>query len=547
MLHQPINSRIRDVWRHSQRTNNGDGRFKVAYQTAFRRCVHLLSQSLWREYGPPIAEVVESSLILQIGRTLSLQITEEPHLGTITPIGYPQCKTPRGAQFSIFQVSHFVRAIRCALSGLLTDKELEILNSSFENSHANLTLNYFLAASNESSSGDAERAKIGHRYYPFPSLCLGPTIDEISEFSPYAPTYSTLRLRVFPQVEFTSFIESSAETFFVDWSGSKFDNRLNGYIPVHPWALRKKLDSHFPILDTSVKIHPLISQRTVRVAGTGYDIKLPVEAILTGEHRLFYEINLRNAAAVSMLASKSVENLDDFSIQRDLATLWPSQEIRWPTCLGAIIREPIEVNTELHACCAIEFWDDIESGKLNPDKYGLGMDWISDYATTLLKGALTLWISGIAIEPHLQNVVLIFDRSKRLTKMKVRDLDGSILIRGPIEASPSGYQEVLAPSTWLHMPPPIDGLHRLSHAMIFGHLTIALSILRNRGYIGGTRLHDLIREWIFESALQISLKPNDADALLRSTYAVKQSLRMHLSGAVTNSYSFPSWLSQMSE
>ena len=82
----------------------------------------------------------------------------------------------------------------------------------------------------------------------------------------------------------------SYEAWLSSWSGLQAEPETAALVPVHPWQLclspivRELLAKGLAALfRTKIEAIPLASQRTCRVVRTGFDLKLPVDATLTGE------------------------------------------------------------------------------------------------------------------------------------------------------------------------------------------------------------------------------------------------------------------------
>src|SRR5262249_55534763 len=107
----------------------------------------------------------------------------------------------------------------------------------------------------------------------------------------------------------------------------------------------------------TVQAIPLASQRTCRIVGTGFDVKLPVNATLTGEHRILYPMNCENAPVISALATYFAgrDGSARIGFQTDLASIFHSEPALAPH-LSAIFRAPVAARPGETVVPAINLW-----------------------------------------------------------------------------------------------------------------------------------------------------------------------------------------------
>jgi siderophore synthetase component len=216
-----------------------------------------------------------------------------------------------------------------------------------------------------------------------------------------------------------------------------------------------------------VEMIPLASQRTCRILATGYDVKLPVDATLTGEHRLLYRLNLENAPLVSALAEELLREsgLRTLAFQPDVASVFHRE---YGSHLGAIMRPPVKQRDGERLVAAINLWTGPHEARdllrqVPVEKF------FARYCRVLMEGPVAFYRQwGMAFEPHIQNVYLGL-RDGLPIRIVLRDLDNSILdprrVRGRLRALGDPAKD-----TWRHMPPYRDGGQRMVQAMLYGHL-----------------------------------------------------------------------------
>ena len=366
----------------------------------------------------------------------------------------------------------FLDVLRRALRGSEYTRVFARLRSDFENSAANVTLNRLLGP----GARAIEPAYQGHQYYPFPALRIGPSLEQILACSHLNRTPVALPLLETGPLRFASTAYGSYEAFFRAWSGLEPDRSRGALLPLHPWQrklspLARALASS--VVEQTVPAVPLASQRTCRVVRTGFDLKLPVDATLTGEHRLLYGLNCENAPLVSALAEhlRVESGLRTLAFQLDVAALYHTEAAAAPH-LSVIVRRPVRARPGEELVPAINLW----SGRTEVRRFLRGArvarveEFFAAYCRALMKGPVEFcahW--GMAFEPHVQNVYVGL-RGGLPVRIVLRDLDNSILDPRRIRPQLRRLGGTPAPDTWQHMPSYENGGKRMVQAMMFGHV-----------------------------------------------------------------------------
>jgi len=429
------------------------------------------------------------------------------------------------------------RALLAALKRCLAGSEYArvfgALRSDFQNSVANVMLNRLLGVLLPAKACAMEPAYQGHQYYPFPALRIGPSLSQVLECSHLSrkPVELPLLDDIGP-LRMVSVGYDSHEALFQAWSGVKG----KPLFPVHPWHLRRsavlrELSDCLP--RRTVKAIPLASQRTCRILRTGFDLKLTLDATLTGEHRLLYPLNCLNAPVVSalaqhVLAKSSVRRL---TFQLDVASIFHS-EPRLVPHVSAIVRPPVRPRRGEAIVPAINLW----TGRCEARALLRGADaarieeFFARYCRALMSGPVEFCAEwGMAFEPHLQNVYVAL-RDGMPAGIVLRDLDNSILDPRRARAL---FRELGAepqPDTWRHMPRFEVGARRMVQAMLFGHLGEVMACLGRDHGVPLDRLAATVEDtWDELAASAPSRAARRAVSTLRGwSNAVKATLRTRL-------------------
>jgi siderophore synthetase component len=424
------------------------------------------------DIGPPPMLRAPVNGPLPFGR---LEVTGFP---SVIGAGRPRTvRTPRA----------FLSALRRCLEGSDIVRFFERLAIDFDNSFANLVLNRLLGEELDSDAQAIEPVYEGHHYYPFPGLRIGPSVANVVACSNLCQEAIDLQMAVVRPGRFDSAEFADQWACLRTWTGMSLARGAGVVVPLHPWqvelspivgALLKR--RWIVVLRERLKAVPLASQRTCRIVGTGFDVKLPIDATLTAEHRLLHPINRANAPAVSLLARRFLEASSEQTLdfQHDVATMAHADSLIG-THLSAIVRSPVPQRAGEIVIPALNLWSGYGRavsllGLRDPDQ---ACQFFRAYCRILMRGPVefcTRW--GLAFEPHLQNV-LVAIRDGMPVRMILRDLDGTILDPVRIEPMVRAYRLRLAPTTWRHMPRFEIGGQRLVHAMLYGHLGAVMSHL----------------------------------------------------------------------
>lgn len=356
--------------------------------------------------------------------------------------------------------------LKRSLANTAYGRRFAALRHDFENSVANVVLNRLLGPSARS----LEPAYQGHQYWPFPALRVGPSLEQVLACSHLARRPVVLPLMKVDDCRLVCARFGSYATFQRAWSGLKGE----ALIPVHPWQLelspvvRELIARKMAFVSKkSLQMIPLASQRTCRILATGYDVKLPVDATLTGEHRLLYRLNLENAPLVSALAEDLLREsgLRTLGFQSDVAAIFHRQ---FGSHLGAIVRPPVKARAGERLIPAINLWSGRHEARALLKRVPIDK-FFRRYCRVLMEGPVLFYARwGMAFEPHLQNVYVGL-RDGLPARIVLRDLDNSILDPRRVRRRLSALGEP-AKDTWRHMPPHRDGGRRLVQAMLYGHL-----------------------------------------------------------------------------
>ena len=312
-------------------------------------------------------------------------------------------------------------------------------------------------------------------------------------------------------------------------------------MPVHPWQLRLSAvlrELSGSVSRRTIEAIPLASQRTCRVVRTGFDLKLPVDATLTGEHRLLFRLNRENAPVVSSLARQLLRANGRCALdfQEDVASIFHAE----PAIAGhlsVIVRAPVRARAGEVIIPAINLWTGRHEARALLRAAGPARteEFFRRYCRALMRGPVEFcsqW--GMAFEPHLQNVVVAF-RGGLPSRIVLRDLDNSILDARRIRPLLREHGLRLQKDTWRSMPAFETGGKRLVQAMLFGHLGEVMWRLEQDHGAGPKRLAGIVEEtWSELESGAASASARKAVAQLRGwSDAVKATLRTRLHRSTT--------------
>ncbi len=380
----------------------------------------------------------------------------------------------------------FLRAVADIVPAWEHETARAHLRADFHNSFANLVLNRLLAQRRGIGHPALEPTFQGHQTYPFPGLRVGPSLEDILACSHLndAPI-SLLAVEVAELAQIARPGEDSTR-ILAEMLGSalpaELASELSGaaVLLIHPWQLSLSTGlkallqiGKARLLDFDIPAIPLASQRTCRILASGYDIKLPVDAALTGEYRLLYRLNCENAVAVSSALRTLVEREGMsayFSGQYDIASVFHPLPALSPT-LSAIVREPVP-GYGVDCIPAINLWSGPRLARRYLQEPAQAEAFFRRYCRALLEGPLQLMLHhGLATEPHLQNALIGFDDLGMPVRLVIRDIDATVIDRTHWANRKSTPAEPdFSPDTWLHMPDFSEGCKRTMYALHFGHL-----------------------------------------------------------------------------
>jgi siderophore synthetase component len=469
----------------------GRARLARAYQAAFLVAVTRLLQGIYREGLAPHAALWQSDAgrwFLDLGREPMLRAPVSGPLPfrRLELTGLPWTIVA-GRRRLLRSARAFLNALRPCLEPSELARHFDRLVADFDNSFANLVLNRLIGQRLDIGAEAIEPVYEGHHYYPFPALRLGPSLQQVVQCSNLCREAIDLTLVAARPCLFDSTAYADHRTCFRAWAGLSLPRNAPVVIPLHPWQLelspvvRELLKRRWiAVLDVPLKAIPLASQRTCRILRTGFDVKLPIDATLTGEDRLLYPLNRANATAFSALARILLRASGESTLgfQSDVASIAHAEAVSGMH-LAAIVRAPVRRRAGEIVVPALNLWCGPRRARtLLELRHPEGAcSFFRVYCRVLMRGVVAFYARwGMAFEPHLQNVHVAL-RDGMPSRMILRDLDSTIL--DPVRIRPvaraNGVR--LAPGTWQHMPDFATGGRRLAHAMMYGHLGEVMSYL----------------------------------------------------------------------
>jgi siderophore synthetase component len=398
----------------------------------------------------------------------------------------------------------FLSALERALHGSEYAEVFCALRSDFENSVANVVLNRLIGSALPKRSKAIEPAYQGHQYYPLPALRIGPSVSDVIACSHLSERPVDLPLLEIDGCRLVTGAFKSYESFMRAWSGLELDPASDTLLPVHPWQLalspvvRELLARKHAVRSArSLKMMPLASQRTCRIVTTGYDVKLPVDATLTGERRLLYRLNCENAPAISALAARlrGEKGWRTIDFQADVAAIFHAHPAL-ASHLSAIIRSPVRPQPGESVMPAINLWTGRREWRALLRSAGPVRleEFFDRYCRALMTGPVQFCTqSGIAFEPHVQNVYIAF-RDGVPSRVILRDLDASVLDPRRVRPALRRLGLEVAKDTWEHMPAFEIGGRRLVQAMLFGHVGEVISCLTESRKVTGEKLVGIVED-----------------------------------------------------
>jgi siderophore synthetase component len=483
-------------------------RLTRAYEAAFLVSVSRLLQSIFREGHAPQSALWQSDAgqwFLDLGREPMLRAPVSGPLPfrRLELTGLPW-KIVAGRRHMLRTTRAFLNALRPCVEPSEVAQQFDRLIADFDNSFANLVLNRLIAQQLDANAQAVEPVYEGHHYYPFPALRLGPSLRQVVACSNLCQEAIDLTLVAARPCLFDSTAYADHRACFHAWAGVPTPPNADVVIPLHPWQLElspvihELLERRWIVrLDQCVKAIPLASQRTCRILGSGFDVKLPMAVTLTGEDRLLYPLNRANATAFSSLARILLEASGETTLdfQYDVASISHAEPFIGMH-LAAIVRAPVCPHTGEIVVPALNLWCGPRQARTMLDLRCRehAYSFFRVYCRVLMGGVVDFYARwGMAFEPHLQNVFVAL-RDGMPSRMILRDLDSTIL--DPLRIRPvartNGVR--LADGTWDHMPDFATGGRRLAHAMMYGHLGQVMSYLAEAAQADLAKLSAAVEE-----------------------------------------------------
>ena len=499
---------LRDVRQWAGERRIGRARLARAYEAAFLVAVSRLLQGIYREDLAPHAALWQSDAgrwFLDLGREPMLRAPVSGPLPfrRLELTGFPWTIVA-GRRRLLRNTRAFLNALRPCLEPSELARHFDRLVADFDNSFAHLVLNRLIGLRLDAGAQAVEPVYEGHHYYPFPALRLGPSLQQVVGCSNLCREAIDLTLVAARPCLFDSTAYADHRACFRAWAGLSLPRNADVVIPLHPWQLelspvvRELVKRRWiAVLDLPLKAIPLASQRTCRILRTGFDVKLPIAATLTGEDRLLYPLNRANATAFSALARILLRA----SGESTLAFQWDMASMAHPEALigmhlAAIVRAPVRRRAGELVVPALNLWCGPRQARtlLELRRPEHAYAFFRVYCRVLMRGVVDFYARwGMAFEPHLQNVYVAL-RDGMPSRMILRDLDSTIL--DPVRIRPiaraNGVR--LAPGTWQHMPDFATGGRRLAHAMMYGHLGEVMSYLARATPVDLARLSAAVED-----------------------------------------------------
>jgi hypothetical protein len=502
--------KLQQVRRWARRRGTSGSDFQQVYDGALLHVISRLLQAIHRESRiTRLSQDSRARWHLDIGRDPILRAPASGPLPfrRVEILGRPWIVGP-GRRRRIRTMEAFLAALRHCLARSEYGRLFPALRADFENSVANVVLNRLIGRS------------------------LGETARAMEPVE--LPLLETGDCRLV-SVAFNGY-----QDWLRAWSGLQAEPGRAALLPVHPWHLRlspivrelvaKKLARLF---QEKVQAIPLASQRTCRVVRTGFDLKLPVHATLTGEHRLLYRLNCENAPIISALAKRllDVGGCRTIEFQEDIASIFHTQTALAPH-VSAIVRSPVPKRPAETLVPAINLWAGRGEAQilLQSADFARIEEFFHRYCRALMTGPVqycSQW--GMAFEPHLQNVYVVM-RNGLPSRIVLRDLDASILDPRRVQPVLRDLGLDLAQNTWQAMPAFELGGKRLVQAMLFGHLGEVIWCLAQSTGVKVDKLVSIVEDtWSDLAACAPSISARRSVRKLRSwSDAVKATLRTRL-------------------
>lgn len=533
------------AWARAHDIDESD--LQLAEQQALIACTSRLLQALQNESRLDCPTNVVSSgdgLVLELGRgpVVEAPIGHGLPFGRVELSGLPAIRDSAGSE-TIRTANELLTSVSAAQ--LIADPiRMARLGDDFLLSYWNVVLNHLLKQRLDGCAfTPPEPVHLGHQYYPFPGLRDGPDPEMISSCSNLASARVAVPIFRVPNLTLVSTRFRSVEQCMDAIAAGVNEDPT---ILIHPWQLElsdtvRGLVSLGLIRDgaASVEGSPLASQRTIRLA-TGFDVKLPVAATLTGEHRLIMPTNRVVSQFTSICLRELVmrHETGDLEFQDDLAVIsHPDPKIGCH--LSMIVRETPQPRSGEFLLSAVNAWS---TGEADPslwrvvDREG-PESFLSRYVRAIADGPIRCCLEwGLALEPHMQNTILRFD-SDGIAGVVIRDLDGTILNRRSLARWTRWPDTPQARALWKVMPSYALGVQRLWHALVSGHLACVVARLHAWFEADPYSLGALVESELDRIVMNYAkCDPDSAGDLRADRRLIRQMLTRRLSRATSDSF-----------
>lgn len=531
---------LAEVRRWARRRGVSPSRFRRVYDGALLHAVSRLLQAIHRESRVArLSQDARGRWSLEIGRgpVLRAAVSGPLPFGRLETLALPWLMQRRKRR-ALRTADAFLAALRRCLAGPEYSPVFAALGADFRNSVANVVLNRLLGASLRKNASAIEPAYQGHHYYPFPALRRGPTLSQVLRCSNLRAQPVELPLLEIDALRLVSGAFADYPACVRAWSGLPAAESRGRLLPIHPWQLelsplvRALLARRLATLSRhTLRAVPLASQRTCRVVATGFDLKLPVDATITGEHRLLHRLNCENAPVISALAKRLPAARIGF--QADVASIFHPERALAPH-LSVIVRSPVRARAGEAIVPAINLWTGREEARrfLRQSRVE---EFFERYCAALMTGPVEFcsqW--GLAFEPHLQNVYVAF-RNALPARIVLRDLDNTILDPRRVRRLLRRHGLEVHEDTWRSMPPFETGAKRLVQAMLFGHLGEVIRWLADEHGTAPGRLAGIVEDTWSALAARAPTRAARSEVLALRGWsdAVKATLRTRLHRSTT--------------
>ncbi|WP_149038235.1 IucA/IucC family siderophore biosynthesis protein, partial [Kitasatospora sp. MBT63] len=472
--------------------------------TAEEAVCHTLLNCLLREVATPEqqSDVTDGAVRIRLPRRgvhLRVRLRRASLLGAHRFTGPVLEERPEGWRaLGWRELAEHVRAELTLRTGVPNDEFLDQLASSHRGVQAGL-------GARPAAGGDryleSEQALLfGHRFHPAPKSRSA----ERGDWRAYAPesraAFQLRHLAVRPDLLAGESLDRDATDLLDGLRPAPAGYRA---LPVHPWQyellrdhplLRRAL-ARGDLLDLGPGGEPFTATASVRTLhGAGAFLKFSLNVRITNCLRKNAAYELTGAVALTRLLAPA---LDDLARRFPAATVLREPAFRTLALPGAdgrpdlalyegfglIVREGVEralrpgVTPLLAAAVADEY--PTSSAHISRLLAGAGpqeaLDWWRGYLRLLVPPVLAAYFDhGVALEPHLQNVLIGVDAAGRPAQVLFRDLEGTKLLPDRNAALLARLPpEVAGPMTY----GPQRGWDRVVYCLLVNHVAELLAAL----------------------------------------------------------------------